>query len=85
MQAMAITLKNPSTSVIEIDLTTVRMPSDGTRVVSSEKSHETNSDVGFDGRLPRLVASCFRSSPHAAVVILSGSNASILVPSIGRD
>ena len=37
------------------DLTTLRMPSDGTRMVSSEKCPETNSDVGFDGRLPRLV------------------------------
>jgi hypothetical protein len=67
------------------DLTTVRVPSDGTRMVSSEKRHETNSDVGFDGRLPRLGASCFRSSPHAALAILSGSHASILVPSMGRD
>jgi len=49
------------------------------------KSHETKSDVGFDGRLPRIAASCFRSSPHAALAILSGSHASILVPSMGRD
>jgi len=49
------------------------------------QSHETNSDVGFDGRPPRLGASCFRSSPHAALAILSGSHASILVPSMGRD
>ena len=49
------------------------------------KSHEMNGDVGFDGCLPRLGASCFRSTPHAALAILSGSQASILVPFMGHD
>jgi hypothetical protein len=81
---MAITLKNPSINVIEIDLKTIRMPSEGLEWCLPQ-SHETNSDVGVDGRLPRLGCIVVSPSPHAALAILSGSHASILVPSIGRD